>query len=91
MYSFPSASWIRLPHASTKYSGTGAFALNGLLTPPASDRRARCKYSRDLLHLSGITMVALWPAHITQERSCQLQVRRYEEDVGVVLLTEGAL
>jgi hypothetical protein len=53
MYSFPSASWIRLPHASTKYSGTGAFALNGLLTPPASDCRARCKYSRDLLHFVG--------------------------------------
>src|ERR1051325_4964448 len=52
MYSLPSTSSRRAPQPLRKYSGTGAFARNGLETPPASDRFARSRYSRDFVQLS---------------------------------------
>src|SRR5438309_432431 len=52
MYSLPSTSFKRGPHPSAKYNGTGNFARNGLLTPPASEPFARANIARDFCHLS---------------------------------------
>src|ERR1700678_1001941 len=50
MYRLPSTSVIMLPEASARKSGTGALARNGLLTPPARERRERSSRERDVLH-----------------------------------------
>src|SRR5580698_9433748 len=50
MYRLPSTSVIVLPEASARKSGTGALARNGLLTPPANDRRERSSREREVLH-----------------------------------------
>src|ERR1700678_1306291 len=50
MYRLPSTSVIVLPEASARKSGTGALARNGLLTPPARDRRERSSREREVLH-----------------------------------------
>src|ERR1700734_4540392 len=59
MYRLPSTSVIMLPEASARKSGTGAFARNGLLTPPARDRRERSSREREVLHgsLEGCTCI----------------------------------
>src|ERR1700691_6591373 len=50
MYRLPSTSVMVLPEASARKSGTGALARNGLLTPPARDRRERSSREREVLH-----------------------------------------
>src|ERR1700722_4468310 len=50
IYRLPSTSVIMLPEASARKSGTGALARNGLLTPPARDRRERSSKEREVLH-----------------------------------------
>ena len=52
MYSLPSTSVSREPRASAQYKGTGSFARKGLLTPPASERRALSSMAREVAYLS---------------------------------------